>query len=68
MRDYTNSEMRELIDEHIHSERDRLIMKLCFIDGYSYENIAARKAIDLSPRQVSNIINKNMEQLNKYLE
>lgn len=68
MRDYTNSEMRELIDEHIHSERDRLILKLCFIDGYSHENIAERKAVQLTPRQVSNIISKNMEKLNKYLE
>lgn len=68
MRDYTNSEMREIIDEHIHSERDRLILKLCFIDGYTHENIAARKGINLSPRRVSSIINDGALIISKYLE
>lgn len=68
MRDYTNSEMREIIDEHIHSERDRLILKLVFIDGYSHENIAARKDVDLSPRRVSSIVSKGSLIISKYLE
>ena len=29
----TNSELAELIGEHIHSERDRQIMKMKLIDG-----------------------------------
>ena len=37
---YTNSQMRELIDEHIHSERDREILKRRFIDGVCYEPLA----------------------------
>lgn len=37
---YTNSQIRELIDEHIHSERDRSILKRRFIDGIHYEPLA----------------------------
>ena len=68
MRDYTNSEMRELIDEHIHSERDRLILKLCFIDGYTHEKIAEHKDVNLTPRRVSTIISKGSLVISKYLE
>ena len=66
MREYTNSEIQKLIDEHIHSERDRLIMKMCFIEGYTYEKIAEK--VDLTPRHISRIISKHMEKLNTYLE
>ena len=55
---YTNSEMEQIIDEHIHSSRDRLILKLCFIDGVTHEKIAEHDDVDLTPRQVSNIISK----------
>lgn len=56
---YTNSEMEKIIDEYIHSSRDRLVCKMCFIDGITHEKIAEHKDIDLTPRQVSNIISKN---------
>lgn len=68
MRDYTNSEMRELIDEHIHSERDRLILKLCYIDGYTHEKISEHKDVQLTPRRVSAIISKGTLVISKYLE
>ena len=55
---YTNTEMEEIIDEYIHSARDRLILKLCFIDGVTHEKISEHEEIDLTPRQVSNIISK----------
>ena len=55
---YTNTEMEEIIDEYIHSARDRLILKLCFIDGVTHEKIAEHENVDLTPRQVSNIISK----------
>lgn len=56
---YTNSEMEKIISEHIHSARDRLILKMCFIDGITHEKISEHELIDLTPRQVSNIISKN---------
>lgn len=67
MRDYTNSEMRELIDEHIHSARDRLILKLCYIDGLTHEQIAAHKDVDLSSRRVSTIISNGTLTLTKFM-
>lgn len=66
--DYTNSEMENIIDEHIHSARDRLILKLCFIDGVSHEKISEHEDVDLTPRQVSNIISKGSLVIVKYLE
>lgn len=66
---YTNSEMENIIDEYIHSQRDRLILKLCFIDGVTHEKIAEHSDVDLTPRQVSNIVSKGSiviaEQLGK---
>lgn len=38
--DYSNSEIERLIDEYIHSERDRAILKRRLIDGAIYEQIA----------------------------
>ena len=66
--EYTNSEMEHIITEHIHSSRDRLILKMCFIDGISHEKISEHPEVDLTPRQVSNIISKNSLIIVKYLD
>ena len=55
--EYTNSRIRELIAEHIHSIRDRVILEKRLIDGLTYERIA--EDMDMSPRQIKNIIYKN---------
>lgn len=55
---YTNSEMENIIDEYIHSQRDRLILKLVFIDGISYEKVSEHSEVELTPRQVANIVKK----------
>ena len=65
---YTNTEMETIIDEHIHSVRDRLVLKLCFIDGVTHEKIAEHEDVDLTPRQVSNIISKGSLVIVKQLE
>ena len=44
----TNSQLAELISEHIHSERNRQIMRLRLIDGMTYEKIA--EIVQMSPR------------------
>lgn len=36
----SNSQIRELIDEWIHSERDRAILKRREIDGITFEQLA----------------------------
>ena len=57
--EYTNSRIRELIAEYIHSSRDRIILEKRLIDGLTYERIA--EDMDMSPRQIKNIIYKNEE-------
>ena len=65
MKDYTNSQICALIDEHIHSERDRRILKRRFVDGICYEPLA--EEFDMSDRQVKRIIYKLQERLFRYL-
>ena len=50
----TNSEIAEKISEHIHSERDRRILRMKMIDGLTYEKIA--EIVEMSPRQIKNIV------------
>lgn len=52
--DYTNSQIRERIDECIHSERDRGILKRRFIDGVRLEPLA--EEFDLSVQRVKTIV------------
>lgn len=55
--DYSNSQIAHIIDEYIHSERDRLILKRRYIDGICHERLA--EEFDLSVRQIQNIVYKN---------
>lgn len=52
--DITNSEIEHLIDEYLHSERDRKILKRRLIDGICYEPLAWE--VGMSVRQVKNIV------------
>ena len=52
--EYTNSQIRELIAEHIHSERDRRILERRLIDGLTYERLA--EEFELSVRQTKTIV------------
>ena len=52
----TNSELAELIGEHIHSERDRQILKMKLIDGLTYEKIA--ETVEMSPRYIRALVRK----------
>jgi len=63
--DYTNSLIRELIKEHIHSERDRRILERRLIDGITYERLA--EECDMSPRQIRSIVHKSEMTLFKHL-
>ncbi len=56
MREYTNSEVTDAIDELIHSERDRSILKRRLIDGLTYEKLA--EEFDLSVAQIKRIVYK----------
>lgn len=65
MKDYTNSQMSALIDEHIHNMRDRDILKRRLCDGLTYERIASE--FELSTQRVKTIIYKAQEKLIRYL-
>lgn len=56
MREYTNSEIQYIIDEWIHSKKDREILHLRLIDGLTIEELAER--FDRSPRQMQRIVNR----------
>lgn len=63
---YTNSQISALIDEYIHSARDRSILKRRFIDGICFEPLA--EEFDLSPRHVKTIVYKAQEALFKHIK
>ena len=57
--EYTNSQIREVIREHIHNERDRKILFRRLVDGICFEPLA--EEFGLSVSQVKRIIRKNTE-------
>ena len=52
--EYSNSQIREIIAEYIHSERDRKILERRLIDGITFERLA--EEFDLSVRRVKTIV------------
>ena len=63
--EYTNSQIRELIAEWIHNERDRRILERRLIDGITFDRLA--EEFDMSVRQTKSIVYKAQEQLFKHL-
>lgn len=66
MIEYTNSQIDRLINEYIHSERNRKILKRRLIDGICYEPLA--EEFNLSVKQVRNIIDKSEDILFRHIE
>lgn len=58
--EYTNSEIRLIIEEHIHNEKDRIILCRRLIDGWTYREIAEVVGVDESTcrRKVYKLQNK----------
>lgn len=63
---YTNSQISHVIDEYVHNERDRKILKRRFVDGIVFDKLA--EEFDLSVRQVKNIVYKSEKIFLKYLK
>ena len=59
--EYTNSQIREIITENIHSQRDREIMCLRLIEGYTFERLA--EAVDMSTVQVKRIVKREKSRI-----
>ena len=66
MIEYENSQISKAIDEYIHSERDRAILKRRLIDGICYEPLA--EEFDLSVRQIKTIVYKSQDRLFRKLK
>lgn len=62
--DYENKELSDIIDNIIHDERDRNILKHRFLDKRKYERLA--EDFDISPSQVRRIIDKGLRDILKY--
>ena len=64
--EYTNTRIREIIAEYIHSERDRAILCKRYIDGLTIERLS--EETELSVSQVKRILWKNSEIIFRKLE
>ena len=63
--EYSNTKIAQVIDEYIHSERDRAILKRRLIDGICFEPLA--EEFDLSVPQIKRIIYKGQDKIFKFL-
>ena len=65
MKEYTNSQISFVIDEYIHRERDRKILKRRLIDGVCFEPLA--EEFGISTRQCKRIVYIGMERIIKHI-
>ena len=65
MTEYSNAKIAQVIDDYIHNERNREILKRRFIDGVCYEPLA--EEFELSVRQVKNIVYRNERIIFKHM-
>lgn len=65
MNEYSNIEIAYVIDNWIHSERDRRLLKRRLIDGICYEPLS--EEFDLSVRQIKKIIYRGQEIVFRHL-
>jgi DNA-directed RNA polymerase specialized sigma subunit len=61
----TNTHIKEVIAEYIHSERDREILTDRYVNGYTFERIAEKQ--DMSTVQIKRIVYKNEMTIFKHL-
>ena len=64
--DLSRTEIEFLIDEWIHNERDRKILKRRLLDGIIYDKLA--EEFDLSVRHVKQIVYKSEERIFKHVK
>lgn len=57
MRGVEASRINEIIDEYVHSDRDKEIIKLSLLHDISYTDIADRLETWISTRTVQNVMN-----------
>jgi len=64
--DYTNSQIKCLIEEHIHSQRDRLLLYRRLVDGITFEKLSDE--FQLSVAQTKRIVYRSEEILFRHLK
>ena len=62
---YSDSHIRYLINEYIHSERDRAILKRKLLDDITFEKLA--EEFDLSVRRAKTIVYKGQLKIYKHI-
>ena len=65
MNNYTNSQISVLINEHIHSDRDRKLLHRRLVDGIRFEPLS--EEFQLSVRQTKNIVRRGKNTLSDYI-
>ena len=63
--EYTNSHMDSLINEHIHSDRNRRILHRRMVDGICFEVLA--EEFGMSVRQIKQIVYKGREIISRHV-
>lgn len=63
--EYTNSQIKAVIEEHIHSQRDREILLKFYADKKGQERIA--EEYQMSVRGVQYVISRNRETISRNL-
>lgn len=63
--EYTNSQIKSLIAEYIHSSRDRHVLFDRLVDGMTFEALSEK--YQLSDRQIKTIVYKNEKLLFKHI-
>ena len=64
--EYTNSQIKALIQEHLHSQRDRGILFDRLVNGLTFERLA--EIFEMSERQVKTIVYKSEAVLFRHLK
>lgn len=65
MKEYSRTEIENGIDEWIHNEKHRAILKRRLLDGICFEPLA--EEFDMSPRQIKRIVYKTQETLFRHI-
>lgn len=61
-----SDDIEQAINQWIHNERNREILKLKLLDGLTYEQVAER--VDMSPKGVQKIVYKAEDILFRHLD
>lgn len=63
--DYSTDHINHLIDQYIHSERDRAIVRRNLIDDIIFEDLESE--FNLSVRRLKTIVYKGMEKIFRHI-